>query len=163
MTARKRYQTKQAVSAGGVVYRHGAAGLDVVLVKTPRGMWGLPKGTPNPAETLEQAALREVQEETGLEVALGEKVGSIEYWFAEPRERVRYHKYVHFWLMQPQGGSLDQHDAEHDCVEWHSFPKALRRVTHANTVRTLERAATLLNHESEGAASWDARPDGATG
>lgn len=142
--ADRRFTTKQVVSAGGVVYRHGAPGLEVLLLQTSNGVWGLPKGTPADGETLDQTARREVREETGLEVELEEKIGDIEYWFARPDKRERLHKFVHFWLMRPTGGSLDHHDDEHVRVRWFPFPTALCRVTHNNSADILEQAAGLL-------------------
>ena len=142
--ADRRYSTKQIVSAGGVVYRHGAQGLEVLLLQTPNGVWGLPKGTPDGGETLDQTARREVREETGLEVQLEEKIGDIEYGFARPNKRQRLHKFVHFWLMRPTGGSLDQHDDEHVSVRWFPLPAAFRRVTHDNSADILQQAAGLL-------------------
>src|SRR4030042_6761082 len=88
---------QRAVSAGGVVYRRGDQGIEVVLCgRIQDGVWGLPKGTPSPGESLEQAALREVTEETGLQVAIERKIDTIEDWFG--REGVRYHKFVHHYL-----------------------------------------------------------------
>ena len=144
-------RTKQAVSAGGVVYRRNGDTIDVLLLETSGGIWGLPKGTPNDGETLAQTALREVREETGLEVACEEKIGTIEYWFVLSEQRERFHKFVHFWLMCPLGGSLDRHDDEHVEVRWYPLQSALKRVTHANTVEILQRAATLLE-ERDGPA-----------
>ena len=69
-----------------------------------RETWTLPKGTPNPGETTEQTALREVAEETGLEVRIVEPVGPIEYCFVQ--DRVRIHKTVHYFLMAALGGDL---------------------------------------------------------
>ncbi len=144
MAARARFQTKQAVSAGGVVYRLGPAGVEVLLLETDHGVWGLPKGTPDDGETLAQTALREVREETGLDVALDAKVGAIAYWFVRAAQRERFHKYVHFWLMRPVGGSLDLHDAEHRTVRWFPLPEAIERITHANAAEILQKAGTLL-------------------
>lgn len=144
MAGRSRYQTKQAVSAGGVVYRRAADGFEVLLLETPGGKWGLPKGTPSEGETIQQTALREVREETGLEVELEEELDAIEYWFVRSAERTRFHKQVHFWLMRPVGGSIEQHDHEHVSVRWFPLPEALRRVAFANAAETLQRAATLL-------------------
>ena len=143
-----RYNTKQAVSAGGVVYRYGEGpgpdGLEVLLLQTARRAWGLPKGTPDEGETLDQTACREVREETGLEVDIEEKIGVIEYWFARPEARERLHKFVHFWLMRPTGGSIDDHDDEHVSVRWFPFEAAMHRVTHNNSADILEQAADLL-------------------
>ena len=67
--------------------------------------WTLPKGTPESAETIEETALREVVEETGLEVRILAPVGAIDYFFTQDGDRI--HKTVHFFLMEPIGGSLD--------------------------------------------------------
>jgi len=144
----RRYNTAQAVSAGGVVYRYGDRSgpdaLEVLLLQTPRRVWGLPKGTPDEGETLDQTARREVREETGLEIDLEEKIGVIEYWFARPEARECLHKFVHFWLMRPTGGSIDDHDDEHVSVRWFPFSTAMRQVTHDNSADILEQAADLL-------------------
>lgn len=105
-------------------------------------IWGLPKGTPNPGETLEVAAHREVQEETGLLVEPGPKVASIRYWFAQGE--VLYHKTVHFFLMRPVGGSLDNHDVEFDVARWFPVEEALRTLTYQNEVEAVRKAAQAL-------------------
>jgi 8-oxo-dGTP pyrophosphatase MutT (NUDIX family) len=144
MTDRGRYETRQAVSAGGVVYRLSNDDLHVLLLQTPKGIWGLPKGTPDDGETLLQTACREVREETGLLVDAEEKIGTIQYWFAHPDKRQRLHKFVHFWLMRPTGGSLDDHDDEHVSVRWFPVPDALHRVTHDNAAEIIEQAVGLV-------------------
>lgn len=78
--------------------------------------WSLPKGTPAEGETTEQTALREVAEETGLEVRIVAPVGPIEYWFVQRGTRV--HKTVHYFLMESTGGDLAHHDHEFDEVRW---------------------------------------------
>ncbi len=150
MTNRPEYRTREAVSAGGIVHRWGEHGVEVVMLKTSGGVWGLPKGTPDDGETLSETALREVREETGLEVSLEEKVGTVEYWFAVAAQRERFHKYVHFWLMRPAGGSLDQHDHEHVNVEWLAIGDAMKRATHTNSAAILRDAATLLEQRDNG-------------
>lgn len=105
-------------------------------------MWGLPKGTPDPGETLEQTALREVREETGLEVRIVKKIGVIEYWFS--RERVRYHKFVHYYLMIATGGDIESHDVEYDRIEWVPIEAALRKLSFKNEIDIVTNARKLI-------------------
>lgn len=84
--------------------------------------WTLPKGTPDPGESVEQTALREVAEETGLEVRIVEPLPSIEYAFVQDGTRI--HKTVHYFLMEPVGGDLSRHDAEFERVRWVPFDEA---------------------------------------
>lgn len=153
MPADSNYRVQEAVSAGGVVHRPGSTGLEVLLLETPNGIWGLPKGTPAAGETIVETAVREVCEETGLQVVVEDKIGTIEYWFARSEEQTRYHKHVHFWLMRPVGGDLNLHDNEHVRVEWVHLAEALRRVTHATSAETLQKAADLLAERSSTAPS----------
>ena len=141
----KNKKVKMAVSAGGVVYRQAADGLEVVLCGRRRlGTWNLPKGTPDDGETLEQTALREVREETGLEVELQDPLGDINYWFVLPSEDARYHKTVHFYLMAERGGATEMHDPEFDEVQWFSATEALKALTHPNEVEVVQRALDAL-------------------
>lgn len=140
---------QRAVSAGGVVYRRGPQGIEVVLCgRTKDNVWGLPKGTPGPGETLEQAAIREVSEETGLQVAIERKIDTIEYWFA--REGVRYHKFVHHYLMVPVGGSIEGHDWEYDRVEWFPVEQATKTLSYRNEVEVVRKAMALLGDGGSG-------------
>jgi 8-oxo-dGTP pyrophosphatase MutT (NUDIX family) len=115
-----------ATSAGGVVVRAEADRPSLVVGMRRRGRdgvtWTLPKGTPDPGETIEETALREVAEETGLEVRIVEPVGSIEYDFVQDRRRI--HKTVHYFLMEPVGGDLVRHDLEFEQVRWIGFDEA---------------------------------------
>jgi 8-oxo-dGTP pyrophosphatase MutT (NUDIX family) len=78
--------------------------------------WTLPKGTPDPGESTEATALREVREETGLEVRIAGTVGSIQYFFVQGGRRI--HKTVHYFLMEATGGDIANHDDEFDEVAW---------------------------------------------
>jgi 8-oxo-dGTP pyrophosphatase MutT (NUDIX family) len=84
--------------------------------------WTLPKGTPDAGETIEETALREVGEETGLKVRIVAPLPSIEYEFVQDRRRI--HKTVHYFLMEPTGGDLSRHDAEFERVRWVAFDDA---------------------------------------
>ncbi len=105
-------------------------------------LWALPKGTPDAGETLEETALRETREETGLEVELEAPLRSISYAFV--RSRTRFHKTVHFFLMRPVGGDLSQHDHEFDEVRWFQLEEALEIMTHATERGVVEDAARMI-------------------
>ena len=149
MTAARELLTKAAVSAGGVVYRHGDHGIEVVLCgRSWEKLWALPKGTPNPGESLAETAEREVREETGLGVRIVASLGTIEYGFARPAEGVRYEKVVHHYLMAPDGtGSTADHDHEYDRVAWFPAEEAARLMTHANERDVLRRALDAIAGE----------------
>src|SRR5256885_1186912 len=123
-----RLKSAVAMSAGGVVYqRRPDDGYDVALVgRSAQGTWALPKGTPDDAESVEQTALREVAEETGIQPRIVETIGAIQYYFVA--RNTRFHKTVHFFLMEAKGGSLDQHDHEYDVVQWFDVDEALTRL-----------------------------------
>ena len=144
-----RLQTKRAVSAGGVVCRESQGiGLEVLLCgRSSQGLWALPKGTPDQGETLEQTAGREVEEETGLKVAIKQKIGAIRYWFSVPEEGVRFYKTVHYYLMEQTGGDLAAHDWEFDLVQWFPYEEALRLMTYANEAAMVEKAGEMLAKE----------------
>lgn len=141
-------RTETTVSAGGVVYRRGDDAIEVVICgRISDGVWGLPKGTPEDGESLEETAVREVSEETGLKVQIGEKVGVVEYWFA--RTGVRYHKWVHHYLFQATGGDTDSHDLEYDRVEWRPIENALKTLTFKNESDMLEKAREMIDTAHE--------------
>ncbi len=143
MTTRGRVE--HHTSAGGVVCRVRDGVLEAVLCGRdyPR-KWSLPKGTPEEGESVEETALREVCEETGLQVAIDAPVGSITYWFMLPRDGVRCRKVVHYFLMRATGGSTEEHDAEFDEVRWFPVEEALSVMQYPNEVRTLEKAMAAL-------------------
>jgi 8-oxo-dGTP pyrophosphatase MutT (NUDIX family) len=137
----------RATSAGGVVHRIRDGRIEIVLVHrvSPR-LWALPKGTPDAGETLGETALREAREETGLEVTLGEELGEIRYFFV--RGTTRFNKTVHFFLMQPIGGSTDAHDSEFDEVRWFPLEEASALMTHRTEREVVERARGLLEPQA---------------
>lgn len=165
-----RPRVETLVSAGGVVYRCVNGRVEAVLcgLAGPGGSnelvetevsggaqgekvrWTLAKGTPAPGETLEETALREVREETGLEVELDAPLGSIEYWFAARDNQVRYHKTVHFYLMAPVGGDTALHDPEFDVVRWFPSDIALKVLAYANEARVLRRALEMISKRKSG-------------
>jgi 8-oxo-dGTP pyrophosphatase MutT (NUDIX family) len=145
-------RTARATSAGGVVHRSVGGNHEIVILhRRAPVLWALPKGTPDSGETLEETALRETREETGLEVEIESPIASIRYFFV--RGSTRFHKTVHFFLMQPIGGALDLHDREFDEVRWASIPEALALLTHATERSVVERAARLIEGVDEAEAT----------
>ena len=142
----KRPQTRTEVSSGGVVYREGAEGVEVVLAarRTRRGelAWGLAKGGIEADETAEQAAVREVREETGIEAEIEESLGETRYFYVW--EDVRIRKTVHFFLMRAVGGDLTDRDDEMEDVKWFPLERALKRAAYRGERDVLGRAAEHL-------------------
>ncbi|MEO8274159.1 MAG: NUDIX hydrolase [Chloroflexota bacterium] len=142
-----RLRAALATSAGGVVI--GTEGNRPALVVGMRRRardavtWTLPKGTPDPGETVEETATREVTEETGLEVRIVEPLRAIEYEFVQAGTRI--HKTVHYFLMEPIGGDLSRHDAEFEKVRWVPFEEAASLLTFATERELVAEAAELLD------------------
>lgn len=139
-------RTVRDVSAGGVIYRRRDGQYEIALVgrlDPPR--WGLPKGGRQRGESLEEAAVREVSEETGLQPRLVCPLGEIEYWFRWGGRR--HFKTVHFYLMEAVGGDVSQHDHEYDLVEWFPLEEATRTMSYPSEVAIVERAAAILRGE----------------
>jgi ADP-ribose pyrophosphatase YjhB (NUDIX family) len=133
----------RATSAGGVVHRTADGRVEIVLLhRRQPNLWALPKGTPNAGETLEETALRETREETGLQVEIEAPIRAISYVFV--RGRTRFHKSVHFYLMRPRGGALEDHDHEFDEVAWVEVDEAMELMTHATERAVVEEAIQLL-------------------
>jgi len=121
-----RLRTSRATSAGGVVVSAEGDRPSLVVGMRRRGRdgvtWTLPKGTPSRGETTEETALREVAEETGLQVRITAPLPSIEYTFIQDGTRIQ--KTVHYFLMAPTGGDLARHDHEFEAVRWVPFSEA---------------------------------------
>jgi len=146
-------KTQRVTSAGGVVLREGEHGPEVLLCgRNSDGLWALPKGTPEPGETMEQTALREVREETGVEVEVTANVGDIRYWFSRPKEGVRFLKTVRHYLMRQTGGDTSLHDHEFDDVRWFPAQEALKLLTYRNESRILRQALDVAAALEEGKA-----------
>ncbi len=140
-------RVERHVSAGGVVYRLTNGEIEAVLCgRSDPLRWSLPKGTPDKGESLEETALREVREETGLEVVIEAALGNINYWFVTPDNQASCNKTVHFFLMGQVGGSMDQHDPEFDEVRWFHSRQALKSLAYANETNVLKRALNVINN-----------------
>ena len=139
-------------SMGGVVARAVGDDAEIVIcgfdAQPGHIVWGLPKGTPEDGETREQTALREVSEETGLQVSIDEFVESIDYCFERYGDGVPCHKVVHFYLMSANGGDLSLHDHEFDYVHWLPVSEAIRTLTYENEVQVVKDALYLISEKA---------------
>ncbi|HZN42746.1 MAG TPA: NUDIX hydrolase [Actinomycetota bacterium] len=138
--------TKREISAGGVVYRRDGDEIEIVLAsrRTRRGQlaWGLAKGGIEEDESMEDAAIREVREETGLLAEIEASLGETRYMYVW--EDVRIRKTVHFFLMRHTGGDVDDRDDEMEEIRWFSLERALKRAAYRGERDMLARAAEML-------------------
>ena len=134
-----RLPVRDAVAAGGVVMRERDGELEVAIAgRQSDGTWVFPKGTPDDGESIEETAVREVAEETGLEVRITAPLATTEYWFAS--RGTRFHKRVHFYLMEATGGDVALHDHEYDVVRWVPVDEARQLLSFENYREVLDRA-----------------------
>jgi len=151
-------RTARAVSAGGLVLAGPSPTAPVALISrrsTQGGIqWTLPKGQQEPGESIEETALREVREETGLQVRTLAPLDTIDYWFVWAPEQTRYHKFVHYFLMEATGGDFARHDREVEEVRWFPPAEAAATLSFANERRLLALVPELL------ATSGQQRSDG---
>ena len=140
--------TRRQVSAGGVAFRGRGAQAEVALVSVgPQARWQLPKGIVDAGESPEVTAIRETREEAGIDAELVAPLETIEYWYqaVERGERVRFHKFVHFFLLEYRGGDVSDHDHEVNEARWFPAREALGRLAFRSERKVLEQAVALLD------------------
>jgi len=119
-TPSRRLRTVSEVSAGGLVVDRAGPIVQGALIgrldRRGRLLWSLPKGHLEAGESPQQAAVREVQEETGILGRVLQKLGVIDFWFVADGHRV--HKTVHHFLLEAESGELSDADVEVDEVAW---------------------------------------------
>ena len=146
MARKPNNKVETLVSAGGVVYRQVDGQIDTVLCGRSNPVrWSLAKGTPDEGETLEETALSEVREGTGLEVTRDTTRGIMEYGLSDRDGEDSSHKSGPFYLMQAVGGDTEHHDPEFDVVRWFPFDEAIRIAAYPNEINVLRRALELIS------------------
>jgi ADP-ribose pyrophosphatase YjhB (NUDIX family) len=141
--------TRSEVSAGGLVARRGAGGTEVLVARQHDRNRGdvtgrLPKGHLDGDETPEQAALREVAEEVGVEARIVASLGEVAYVYREERLGIRIAKTVHFFLMAWERGEARPADGEMQSVAWVPIGEAAAGLTFESERDVVARAQGLL-------------------
>jgi 8-oxo-dGTP pyrophosphatase MutT (NUDIX family) len=129
-------------SAGGLVIRNLRGRPHVAVVRVRDRVLALPKGHPEQGESAQDAALREVREETGLEATPVEKLGDIRYWYARDGDRVL--KIVSFFLLRYRSGRLEDHDHEVEEALWIPLEEAPARLAYRGEKDMAETALSRL-------------------
>ena len=130
-------------SAGGVVYRRVGDTYEIAVVHRNRHTdWSLPKGHIEKGETQEQAALREVKEETGLDARVVDALGEVVYFYRRPKGLTR--KVVHHFLMEHTGGEFGPPNWEVDEVRWIGIAQAHTLLTYKNDLGIVQKAKERL-------------------
>jgi 8-oxo-dGTP pyrophosphatase MutT (NUDIX family) len=139
-----RARATRETSAGGVVHRIADAAPLFLLIRDSYGNWGFPKGHVESGERAEDAALREVREETGLEqLELRGAIDSIDWYF---RFRGRLiHKACHFFLMETTQSETAPQSAEGiTACQWLAYDAAREAISYANARGILDRAQQMI-------------------
>jgi 8-oxo-dGTP pyrophosphatase MutT (NUDIX family) len=134
-------------SAGGVVLRDGRVAVIVPVRRDARGnkVLALPKGHPDGNESPEQAATREVGEETGVRAELIDKLGDVRYCYERNNRRIA--KRVEFFLFEYRSGDVADHDHEIEDARWMPLEQARANLTYDGEREMIDRALSRLSRE----------------
>src|ERR1044071_1370227 len=140
-------ETLDQISAGGVAFRWQDSNLEIAIVSVkPKLRWQLPKGIVDPGETPQVTAVREVREEAGVETDMIKLIETIEYWYRSVKngKPVRFHKFVHFYLLEYKGGDVSNHDHEVEEARWVSFEEAVEMLEFKSEREVAEKAREMI-------------------
>lgn len=129
---------KREFSAGGIVFNKGK----VLLTKHSQNKhWSFPKGLIDPGQTPEQAAIREVKEEGGVEAEIVDKVGHNKYVYTLNGEKI--FKVVTYFLMKYVSGDIKDHDWEVEEAGWFSPDEAIKQLTFSQDKNLLKKVIAM--------------------
>ncbi len=113
-----------------------------------RVVWSLPKGHVEEGETTAEAAVREVEEETGVKAEVVAELGVVDFWFTADDKRV--HKTVHHFIMQAIGGEISGDNPEVLTAEWVELDRAAARLAYSDERKLLHKARAMLIGDDSG-------------
>ncbi len=145
-SGRRRLNRVEETSAGGLIVDRRAPGAQGALIgrldRRGRLLWSLPKGHLEAGETPAQAAVREVEEETGISGRVLAPLGDIDFWFVADGKRI--HKTVHHYLLLAQGGELSDEDVEVTEVAWVPLSEMEAKLAYEDERRLIKHVPALL-------------------
>ena len=146
-TSTAKVVTLDQISSGGVAFRWQDSNPEIAIVSVkPSLRWQLPKGIVDPGESPEITAVREVREEAGIETDLLSAIETIEYWYRSTKygKPVRFHKFVHFYLLQYRNGDVSDHDHEVAEARWVTFEEAIEMLAFKSEREVVEKAREMI-------------------
>ncbi len=130
--------TKWEFSAGGVVFRKNENGQVEILLIRVKTRWSFPKGNIERGEPKDQAALREVKEETGVDAKILDYLGEVDYWYNIGLTKI--HKFVYYYLMEYLSGDVVPQKEEIDEAKFMSIAEAEKSLSYSTDKEILDRA-----------------------
>lgn len=138
-TVKPKNQTKPAratreYTAGGVVFRRGENGIELLMIQDPKSRWTIPKGHVEEGERLEQTALREVEEETGLKnLKIRDKLDKIHFFYRKEGKLIFMTTYI--FLMEAVGNTSDNLVPEEwmNGIQWFPAQEAIELIEYRDT------------------------------
>ena len=121
--------------------------IEIALISVGRdNRWQLPKGIVDKGESTEAAAAREVREEAGVNTELRKLIDKVEYWYYgnEAGSRVRYHKFVYFYLLRYESGEVADHDDEVNEASWVEIDEAIKMLAFDSERKIVEQARRMI-------------------
>ena len=146
-TSTAKVVTVDQISSGGVAFRGQDLNTETAIVSVkPSLRWQLPKGIVDPGESPEVTAVREVREEAGIETDLLSLIESIEYWYRSTKygKPVRFHKFVHFYLLHYRSGNVSDHDHEVTEARWVSVEEAIEMLAFKSEREVVKKAKEMV-------------------